>query len=254
MPFTYGHYRPYPGRLGSSVRAFVEAQGFILGRAAEIEAGVADDEVAFAILHARLDLIVLPFHLHRAPDGRVIDGVGVLLQLPENADISRLTLLMPVREFSWGASFLRRYDELKAKRAHFVDRILVAHEGEIGSATLASRMRRKFENRRTTSPPHSEASSLRPLSSRLAAGKSLSDEASLNPSLLPLSAIPSSGWVTLRPPSSGERAIYSSLEIPATPDVPESARERFRRAAELGVKARMNFTRPRRLPKKNGEK
>jgi hypothetical protein len=258
MYLSYGHFRPYPGRLGGAVRSFVEGQGFTLGRGGEIEAGISNQEVARAIIKVRLELIVLPFHLHRAKDGSVLDAVGVLLQLPVEADIGRLTFFMPVRDFSWGASFQRRLDELSELRPHFISRILVAHESELGTPALAARLRRVHERRRVTIAPLGPSS--RPLSLLPQDGQSFLDlepwsedvlRQKAPPSLVPPNSLPTSGWVTVRPPVSGDDIIGLSANLgDMEADVPESARERFRRAAELGAKARIRSLRSIRSPKK----
>jgi hypothetical protein len=229
-----------------------------LGRGGEIEAGVSNEEVAQALIQVRLELIVLPFHLHRAKDGRVLDAVGVLLQLPVEADISRLTLFMPVREFSWGASFQRRLDELSELRPHFIPRILAAPEAELGSPSLAARLRRIYEQRRAAIPPIGPSS--RPLSLLPLPGQSLTEledygEGALRQKPPPFqgssSSLPTSGWVTVRPPGSGEDPVDLTIDSGVVEtDLPESARERFRRAAELGAKARIRSSRSTRPSKK----
>jgi len=259
MSFSYGHFRPYPGMLGDRVRAFVEAQGFKLGSTAEIPAGISNEIVARVIVRSRLDLLVLPFHLHRAHDGSTLDGVSVLLQLPDRADISRLTLLMPVGGFSWGASFHGRFERLKEQRPHFIARIVLAPEGEMGTPHLAARLRRTFERRASLPPagvsvrsPGRSSASPGPLSQEPVSAEFLIRQGdSESPSITPPNSMPISGWVSLIPPGSGERALHSSDR--QAEDEPESARERFRRAAELGARARLSQRSPRPRKKSGSE-
>lgn len=257
MSLSYAHFRPYPGMLGDRVRAFVEEQGFTLARTTEIPMGSSNEVVARAIARSRLDLIVLPFHLHRGRDGSTLDGVSALLLLPERTDLTRLTLLMPVGEFSWGASFHGRFEKLKKLRPNFTARIVLAHEGEMGTTALAVRLRRTFERRRVTLPP--AGVSLQPSGRFSISPGPLSQDPvstelrikegdSQSPSQNSPSSTPISGWVSLTPPSSGVGSARPSDQ--ESEENPESARERFRRAAELGARARISQSSPRARKKK----
>ena len=62
--------------------------------------------------------------------------------MPEDVDLGGLPILMPVRAFSWGSSFQRRLDLLRDTRPHIARELIIAHQDEIGSQTLASRLRR----------------------------------------------------------------------------------------------------------------
>jgi hypothetical protein len=244
--------------LGDRVRAFVEEQGFTPARGADIPVGSSNEVVARAIARTRLDLIVLPFHLHRGRDGSTLDGVSVLLQVPERTDLSRLTLLMPVGEFSWGASFHGRFEKLKQLRANFIARIVLAHEGEIGTTALAVRLRRTFERRRVTLPP--AGVSLKPSGRFSISPGPLSQDPvsaefrikqgdSQSPSQKSPSSSPISGWMSVMPPSSAGGSVRASDQ--ESEEKPESARERFRRAAELGARARISQRAPRARKKKS---
>lgn len=141
MPRVYGYVRPYPGRLGKQVRDFVEEQGFVLGPGMVVAAGATDVYASRWILRATMDLLVLPFHLHRGDGGQVLDAIGVLMSLPEDVDLGGLPVFMPVRAFSWSSSFQRRIEVLEKTRPGIASQLIIAHQDEIGSTSLASRLR-----------------------------------------------------------------------------------------------------------------
>lgn len=276
MPRIYGYVRPYPGRLGKQVREFVEEQGFVLGPGMVVAVGATDTYASRWIMRATMDLLVLPFHLHRGDGGRVLDAIGVLLSLPEDVDLGGLTVLMPVRAFSWGSSFQRRLELLRETRPHIASQLLIAHQDEIGSPVLASRLRRVHGRPPSTAPLVRSASvappTLRDLPSSspvdydefsiddshresahfeitrepVASGTQLRRRrtdppgrgGSVSPSGSDSSVPPRRDRSTSAPPSSD--SARASLILPKGGDTAESARESFRRAAEIGAKARQD--------------
>ena len=269
VPAVYSYIRPYPGRLGKQIQDFVESLGLSLGRDMKVEAGTSDADAARWIIRTPMHLLVLPFHLHRCPSGGVLDGIGVLQQLPEEEVLNGVTIVMPVRAFSWGSSFQRRTQALKAERAHLHAKLIVAHQDEISGASLASRIRRSLE-RNNVSLPRSSYPSIAP--SSLPSPQS----GFTRSSRIPASAQPSSGVKVaygrdlgagakrtlvlpelpqdLAGSASFEKNAVSfektavSFEKTATAHekaaashertTAQSAKDSFRRAAEIGAKAR----------------
>lgn len=305
MPRVYGYVRPYPGRLGKQVRDFVEEQGFVLGPGMVVAAGATDVYASRWILRATMDLLVLPFHLHRGDGGQILDAIGVLMSLPEDVDLGGLPVLMPVRAFSWGSSFQRRLELLKDTRPGISRQLIIAHQDEIGSPSLASRLRRTharppskvplvrsrsmlpglggsnpsimpptvrqpagqwtdFEESPSASwrisdgVPNSHPASSRPSGTRPTVPPRAPSEVDLTFQTAADQQVPSevfgSERVVSEPAISLERlrkdapveAERTSLILPRLPGEvradaeaePDSAKERFRRAAEIGQKAR----------------
>jgi hypothetical protein len=285
MPRVYGYVRPYPGRLGKQVRDFVEEQGFVLGPGMVVAAGATDIYASRWIMRATMDLLVLPFHLHRGDGGRVLDAIGVLMSLPEDVDLGGLTVLMPVRAFSWGSSFQRRLELLRDTRPGLAAQILIAHQDEIGSPTLASRLRRAFARPPSTTPLVRSASVAPPtmrdvpafqsppppafpsfpaedpasaqweisreravsgmqMRNKVFEGEGAVEEITVYesqtqiPSQRPAGLVDDSLRSSSAPPSSN--AERASLILPKGQEEPSAARESFRRAAEIGAKARQD--------------
>jgi hypothetical protein len=249
-----------------------------------VAAGATDTYASRWIMRATMDLLVLPFHLHRGDGGRVLDAIGVLLSLPEDVDLGGLTVLMPVRAFSWGSSFQRRLELLRETRPHIASELLIAHQDELGSPVLASRLRRAHARPPSTAPLVRSASvappTLRDLpapnpvdyeefSAEDAEHESAHFEVTREPTVSGMqlrrrrtdppkrtqsqprspphsqppggsrsSAPPAGGRSTTAPPSSDSER--SSRILPTGGDTAESARESFRRAAEIGAKARQD--------------
>jgi hypothetical protein len=221
--------------------------------------------------------LVLPFHLHRGAGGEVLDAVGVLLELGEEFDSDKLSLFMPVRAFSWGASFHRRIDSLREQRPLLAASLLIAHQDEIGTTSLAARLRRMVEANRAAA----RTARFAPNSMVLTRGASQShetedtDTSDTGPtstaalSLMPLHGSPPSsrrpsGFPPSAPWLNGSEKLSSSVSssreeqgaasrtdpysvLPRSGvrshgsqelSGPASARENFRRAAEVGAEAR----------------
>lgn len=260
-----GCVRPYPGRLGKQVTGFVEQQGYSIKPSMIVPAGTPDSRAAKWIHRTPLDLLVLPFHLHRGANGEVLDAVGILLELPEEFEQLQMSIFMPVRAFSWGASFQRRLDTLREYRPMLAASMLVAHQDELGTATLAARMRRAIEAARSAARNQrlSVPAGGAPASTRFSASGALPLMPVHRPS--PSSFPPSAAWLngedvlppslsgevdsgpgSLRAPVSGVQGPVSGVQGPSSGIVsregaqsaPESARESFRRAAEIGARAR----------------
>jgi hypothetical protein len=84
--------------------------------------------------------------MHRGGAREVLDGVGLLLQLPADFSFEERVLFMPVRDFSWSASFQRRMDDLRTARPDISANLIVAHEDELGTPSLRARLRRRLED------------------------------------------------------------------------------------------------------------
>ncbi len=286
MAGVFVFVRPYPGRLGASIREAVEAEGFILGVNMLCPEGTSNADAARLVQRSKADLLVIPFHLHRGHSGEVLDGIGVLLDLPVDYRLGEAGLFMPVRAFSWGASFQRRLDALRSQRPDLAARMIVAHQDEIGTATLCARLRRAAhqgggggitlgpQSRSSVAPPESGSSvapaesgsfavvppqtvshppSARKITVPPPAPSPRESDAVMraSDSRAPDTQVPSSGtWRTVRSPSNAP----VSLILPRLPEdlgLPRTAEESFRRAAEIGARARRQSSgEPVRPPKK----
>lgn len=276
MPGVGGCVRPYPGRLGKQVIQFVEAQGYQIPPSMVVSAGTTDVRAARWIQRNHVDLLVLPFHLHRGSAGEVLDAVGVLFELPEDFDTENLSIFMPVRAFSWGASFQRRIDSLREQRPSLAASVLIAHQDEVGTTSLGTRLRRMVESNRAASRTARFAASSafipRDFSELEATSTSLSSAGGFT--LMPVQGVPPSSrrpsgfppsapWLNgsdqmtpsgIRPvehaasseePGSVKSGNYSTMPRSSVRGHnarevagPASARENFRRAAEIGAQAR----------------
>lgn len=148
MSGSCGFVRPYPGRLGTRVREFVTAAGFVVGPNSVLPQGASDERAARWILRNHFDLLVVPFHLHRGESGEVLDGVGVLLNLPQIELLRRTTFFMPVRKFSFHASFQRRLEVLEERRPDLLPWLVAVHQDELERHVVLTRLRRIQEARR----------------------------------------------------------------------------------------------------------
>lgn len=266
MPGIGACVRPYPGRLGKQVIQFVEAQGFKIAPGLVLPSGTTDVRAARWIHRTPMDLLVLPFHVHRGSAGEVLDAVGVLFELDDEIDLEKLSIFMPVRAFSWGASFQRRIDALTQARPLLAGSLLIAHQDELETATLGARLRRMVESNRSAARAWRFSATAE--TPRDSGGASSAFGLSLMPvrggvppsSRRPSGFPPSAPWLNgaeKSPPSansssdelvpSGERFWESHQVMPRSGvrglgaeevNGPASARESFRRAAEIGAQAR----------------
>lgn len=275
-----GFIRPYPGALGHQVVRCVESAGYSIFQGSAIAAGVSDERCARWIERSALELLVVPYHLHRGGRGRVLDGIGVLLHLPADYLPAAHRFFMPVGRFSWGASFARRYRQLALERPDLAACLLVAHESELSLPDCSERLRRCHDGPlpplaiepavrgwATTAPPRpgQHASTPRDMrlpleSSQLSLLPPSDPDRVLSLSSRPSSLPPSSGsWLSQSsrrsslPPSSGTVLSASAAQSARRGETPtqsvrkgiEAARENFRRATEIGAQARLDFERGR---------
>lgn len=225
MHGSCGFVRPYPGRLGARVMELISDAGYLVGPNAILPAGTSDERAARWIGRNSFELLVIPFHLHRGDGGEVLDGIGVLLQLPESDFLRPVPIVMPVRNFSWHASFLRRFEVLQGERPDLLPWLLTIHQDDFSRNTLAARLRRT-QDARPQSPTSISGTFSIP---------SLGAERAPVPEVL----VTASPRVSVRPSS-----------IPPTSKIRtgvESARQSFRRATEIGAQAQKDFEEEKRL-------
>lgn len=146
MNREYAIVRPYPGTLGAVVQEFVEGLGLTLAEGVHPSEGTPDDRCAQWMARSGAFLFVVPFHMHRGGQREVLDGIGVIQSLPTDFPLDQRVLFMPVRDFSWSASFQRRFDELKSARPEIMPHLVTAHEEELGSPILRAKLRRKVDD------------------------------------------------------------------------------------------------------------
>lgn len=141
----YALVRPYPGALGDTIRRCVEELALSPVEAAQPIAGTSDERCAQWIARTDAVLVVVPFHMHRGGSREALDGVGILQHLPADFSCEGRVLFMPVRDFSWSASFQRRIDDLRSVRPDLQATLVVAHEDELGTPSLRAKLRRRLE-------------------------------------------------------------------------------------------------------------
>jgi len=227
-----------------------------------VATGTPNDRVARFIQRNPIDLLVLPFHLHRGEAGEALDGVGVLLELPADESLANMVILMPVRSFSWGASFQRRFEALRAARPDIASSIVIAHQDELGKATLAARLKRSREalaqDRLFAGPAssHGRSRGVR-LATLVPDAAPVSARTNEMLSLIPTDrgSSPSSGtWLTgEESPASAPSSFVGRRRTDPELSGAESARESFRRAAEIGARAREEAGLPPSTRKKTRE-
>lgn len=147
----YALVRPYAGSLGDRIQRCVEELELDPVDGAQPIAGTPDERCVQWIKRTDALLVVVPFHMHRGSAREALDGIGVLLQLPADFSFEGRVLFMPVRDFSWSASFQRRIDDLKTARPDICANLVIAHEDELGTLSLRAKLRRKLEDALSTS-------------------------------------------------------------------------------------------------------
>jgi hypothetical protein len=124
--------RPHPGLLRRRVLRFVADLGYEGDEELVLPAGVPDGEAAVWVRGLDVDLLVLPFHVHRDRHGDYVDGTGVATLLAEEWTRRGVPILMPVSRFSWSARFPRRLEELRARRPEVARLVVPMTESQAG--------------------------------------------------------------------------------------------------------------------------
>jgi len=141
--------RPTNDRLQFRVVAFLETLGFATDPSRTLPPRTPDALAAeFVMQNANVDLILLPFHLHRDLEDRVVDGFGVLHQLAPAFFARQIPIVMPVSTFSLASSFERRMEDLRERRSPAVDLLVPLPEDEIGAPGARFRIVKLTQRRR----------------------------------------------------------------------------------------------------------
>lgn len=139
---TFGAVRPYPTRIRERVFRFLAQLGYQPGDGMILPPGTSNREAARWVERTPLDLLLLPFHLHRANDGTPLDGLAVAKMLPPGFEDRGTPILMPVTQFSWEGTFQGRLDTLLANRPRMSAVIVPMREADIGARAIAKRIQR----------------------------------------------------------------------------------------------------------------
>ena len=136
----FGVVRPYDDWLRNRVFDFLGGLGYTLGEGLVVAPGTPDIEAAAWVERVSIELLLLPYHKHRATTGEFVDGIGVASLLSRDFAERPVPVLMPITDFSMGASFQRRFRQLEEKHPAIAERIVVMPESEIGSPDIAARL------------------------------------------------------------------------------------------------------------------
>lgn len=125
--------RPYLARVRTRVFALLEAVGLDPSVALQIDIGTPDDEAIAAIIEAKPDVLLVPFHAHRSPNGDRLDGLTLCGRLHQAEQTPGAPILMPITPMS--AANLRLMtgsgDRAQLYRELLERRILVLPEDEV---------------------------------------------------------------------------------------------------------------------------
>ena len=141
MGRVFAFVRPEARALRERICGFLESIGYRLGPGLTIDARTPDDEAAGWADLLDVDLLVLPYHLHRDVRGQTVDGIGVALLLSEKYD-GRIPILMPVSAYSLRAGFNPRLEVLREKRPLIARAVVPMTEHDIGSTRIIAQLRR----------------------------------------------------------------------------------------------------------------
>lgn len=137
--------RPHDARIQERVFALLEGLGCKLGAGMSIAPKTPSHIAARRINEFEdIDLLLLPFHVHRDSTGRTGDGVEVASLLSTQGEHPTYPILMPVSTFSLHSSFPRRQQDIAQARPEIHRRIIVMPETEIGSYEVRSRLLRSW--------------------------------------------------------------------------------------------------------------
>jgi len=141
MGRVFAFVRPEARALRERISGFLESIGYRLGPGLTIDARTPDDEAAAWADLLDVDLLVLPYHLHRDVRGQTVDGIGVALLLSEKYE-GRIPILMPVSAYSLKAGFNPRLEILREKRPLLARSVVSMTEHDIGSTRIIAQLRR----------------------------------------------------------------------------------------------------------------
>ena len=141
MGRVFAFVRPEARALRERIYAFLDSIGYQSGQGLSLDARTPDDEAATWADQLDVDLLVLPYHLHRDVHGQTVDGIGVALLLSEKYE-GRIPILMPVSAYSLKAGFNPRLEILKQKRPLVARSVVPMTEHDIGSTRIVAQLRR----------------------------------------------------------------------------------------------------------------
>ncbi len=139
---SFAVVRPYPSQIRKRVFSFLQSMSFELGPGLELATGTPDDVAARWLEAVVVDMLLLPFHVHRDANGSVVDGVGVALRIPKHFVERNTMILMPVSAFSLSSTFPRRFEELQKARPGVHRQVILMPESEIGAERIRTLIRR----------------------------------------------------------------------------------------------------------------
>lgn len=152
MSRVFAFVRPEARGLRERISGFLESIGYRLGPGLTIDARTPDDEAAAWADSLDIDLLVLPYHLHRDVRGQTVDGIGVALLLSEKYE-GRIPILMPVSAYSLKAGFNPRMEILREKRPMVARSLVSMTEHDIGSTRIIAQLRRVSGASASMPPP-----------------------------------------------------------------------------------------------------
>jgi hypothetical protein len=141
MGRVFAFVRPEARALRERISAFLESIGYRLGPGLSLDAGTTDEDTAAWADQLDVDLLVLPYHLHRDVHGQMVDGIGVALLLSEKYE-GHVPILMPVSAYSLHAGFNPRLEILRTKRPLVARSVVPMTEHDIGSTRIVAQLRR----------------------------------------------------------------------------------------------------------------
>ena len=135
--------RPYGERIRKRVFSFLDSMGYELGAGLVLAPGRSNAVAAQWIRGLpNVDLLLIPFHVHRTESGDLVDGIGVLSLINDLYVNAPRPTLMPVSHYSLKASFPRRLDELRDAAPAAERFLLPMREDQIGSPTIRAELAR----------------------------------------------------------------------------------------------------------------
>jgi len=162
MGKVFAFVRPEARALRERITSFLESIGYRQGPGLTIDARTPDEEAASWADLLDVDLLVLPYHLHRDVHGQTVDGIGVALLLSEKYE-TRIPILMPVSAYSLKAGFNPRLEILRQKRPLIARGVVPMTEHDIGSTRIIAQLRRVIGSQTSIPvPPANTLPTVRP--------------------------------------------------------------------------------------------